>query len=89
MSIQTRKAHLSYPAVSVRLKEAIRRHQARTGKRVTYLSLAEGTGLSRATIESIATRKNYNPSLDVIARLCHALGCSPGDLLVAETKAKR
>lgn len=48
---------------------------------MSYGQLAEAAGLSRAAIESIAVRPGYNPTLDVIDRLCGALGCSPGDLL--------
>ena len=38
-------------------------------------------GISRSTIESLAARPGYNPTLDVIDRLCEALRCAPGDLL--------
>lgn len=56
-------------------------YQRRTGVRVTYARLAQRTGLSRATIESVATRPNYNASLRTIDAICNELGCSPGDLL--------
>jgi len=56
-------------------------HRARTGVRLTYAALAEATGLSEATLQSLATRPSYNPRLSTIARLCDALGCAPGDLL--------
>jgi DNA-binding Xre family transcriptional regulator len=67
--------------IVVRLKDAIDRYAARTDTRLTYEALAERTGLSRATIESIATRATYNASLETIAKLCLALDCAPEDLL--------
>ena len=59
-------------------------HRRRTGKRMTYQHLAQATGLSRRTLESLASRPGYNSTLDTIAKLCHALCCEPGDLLVLE-----
>lgn len=56
-------------------------YRQRTGERMTYDKLAHRTGLSRATLESVATRNGYNASLNVIAKICDALGCTPGDLL--------
>ena len=67
--------------IRVRLKDAIDAHARRAGERMTYGQLAERAGVSRATIESLAARPGYNPTLDVIDRLCHALECSPADLL--------
>ena len=67
--------------IRVRLKEAIEAHAGRTGERLTYGQVAERAGISRSTIESLAARPGYNPTLDVIDRLCAALRCAPGDLL--------
>jgi putative transcriptional regulator len=57
------------------------RYRLRRGARMTYEILAEQTGLSRATIESMATRIGYNASLQTIAKLCRVLECTPADLL--------
>ncbi len=65
----------------VKLREAIEEHRRRTGERMTYELLAKRTGLSRATLESLATRHTYNTRLSTIEKLCIALGCKPGDLL--------
>jgi DNA-binding Xre family transcriptional regulator len=43
--------------------------------------LAERTGLSRFSLESLATRESYNTTLDTVERICIALACEPGDLL--------
>ena len=65
----------------VKLREAMEDLQRRSGERVTYEHLARLTGLSRATLESIASRDNYNTRLSTIEKLCRALGRDPGDLL--------
>jgi putative transcriptional regulator len=67
--------------IRIRLREALEANSERTGRKWTYADLAKETGLSRATIESIATRPSYNATLDCIARLCSALDTSPGELL--------
>lgn len=67
--------------IEVRLREAMERYSARTGERMTYRILAERTGISRSTLESIASRGDYNSSLQTIDKLCEALGCTPGELL--------
>ena len=35
----------------------------------------------RASLESLGTRPSYNATLATIEKICHALECSPGDLL--------
>jgi len=70
--------------VRIKLREAIENHLKRSGERLTYARLAELSGLSRATVESIAARSDYNTTLDAIERLCRALGCTPGELLELE-----
>lgn len=64
-------------------------YRKRTGETITYSVLAERTGLSRATIESIATRKGYNASLNTLARLCAALNCKIDELLQTEGASPR
>lgn len=67
--------------IKIRLKEAIEKLKADTGERVTYEQLALATGLSKATIESIASRSSYNASLKVIDTLCASLQTTPAELL--------
>lgn len=57
------------------------RFRLRTGQRLTYDRLATLAGLSRATIEAIASRSDYNTTLSTIEKICVALDCTPGDLL--------
>ena len=67
--------------ITIRLRECMDDFEARTGEHVTYPDLAAATGLSEETIQSIATRSNYNATLRVLERLCAALRCSPVELL--------
>lgn len=68
----------------VKLKEAVERHETLTGERVTYARLAEMTGIALSTIESLASRRDYNPTSKTLARICAALNCAPGELLELE-----
>ena len=70
----------------VKLREVMEDFRRRTGERMTYEKLAERTGLSKATLESLATRDNYNTRLSTIEKLCRALDCQPGDLLELDPK---
>jgi DNA-binding Xre family transcriptional regulator len=48
---------------------------------MTYERLSGLTGLSRATLASLASREGYDTRLSTIGKLCDALGCAPGELL--------
>ena len=63
------------------MREQMTAYRERTGEALTYAVLAERTGLSRFSLESLATRESYNTTLDTVERICIALGCGPGDLL--------
>ena len=65
----------------VKLREAMEAYRQRTGVRLTYDALADRTGISVATLQSLAARPGYNTRLSTIERLCAALECAPGDLL--------
>lgn len=56
-------------------------YRRRTGVRLTYASLSRATGISQATLQSLAARRSYNTRLSTIAKLCTALDCTPADLL--------
>ena len=73
--------------MKIRLREQMAVYRQRFGAPLTYAQLAELTGLSRATVESIATRPSYNATIEAIERICLALGCEPGDLLELEPPA--
>jgi DNA-binding Xre family transcriptional regulator len=62
--------------IFVKLKEAMLAYRRQTGQRITYEDLAELTGLAASTIQSIATRQDYHPTLVNVEKLCIAL-CVP------------
>ncbi|MHC8374149.1 helix-turn-helix domain-containing protein [Pseudomonas sp. MDT1-85] len=67
--------------IYVKLREAMDSYRQRTGVRLTYETIAERTGISVATLQSLAARPGYNTRLSTIEKLCRILECSPGDLL--------
>lgn len=67
--------------IVVKLKEAMASYHRRTGTRITYESLAERAGLSRATVEALGSRSEYNTTLRTLDQLCTALGCEVSDLI--------
>ena len=70
----------------VKLREVMEDYRHRTGERMTYEKLSRQTGLSRATLESLASRGTYNTRLSTVDKLCRALGCQPGDLLELDSQ---
>ena len=72
---------IQYFMILVRLRAAMEAYRERTGIRLTYDSLAEKTGMSPDTLQSLASRNGYNTRLTTIEKLCRALECVPGDIL--------
>lgn len=77
--------------IVVKLREMMERYRYRTGERLTYEKLAQRTGLSRTTLEALASRPGYNTTVATIEKLCIALECEPRDLLerIPDTVTKR
>lgn len=67
--------------IVVRLREQMRAYENRTGERLTYGELARRCGLSKATVETLGSRTNYNTTLSTVDKLCATLGCGLSDLL--------
>lgn len=67
--------------IRVKLREAMEKARERTGKRHTYASIARACGVSSQTIQSLASREDYNPSLRMIDQVCSELGCGLSELL--------
>jgi DNA-binding Xre family transcriptional regulator len=67
--------------IRVRLRECLDLYRARTGKQLSYAELAERAGLSRATVESLASRTDYNATLRTLEKLCLVLKVDPDELL--------
>ena len=75
--------------IVVKLREAMEAHRRRTGDRLTYETLSLRTGISGATLQSLAVRPGYNTRLSTIDKLCQVLGCVPGELLELSTDIER
>ncbi len=69
------------PRLLIKLREAMLAYKRDTGERMTYEILAERTGLATGTLQNMGSRPRYNASLATLARICKALGATPGDLL--------
>jgi DNA-binding Xre family transcriptional regulator len=67
--------------LSVNLRSAMEQYRETTGERLTYQILAKRTGISVNTLQSLASRADYNTTLATIEKLCIALRCNPGELL--------
>ena len=59
--------------IIVKLKEAMLKRQRHTNEKFTYEDLQAMTGLAAGTLQSIATRRDYHPTLANVEKLCRAL----------------
>ena len=62
--------------IELRLKEL------RQAKGITQVELAERAEIDQARISRLEAGEGRSIGLDALARLCEALNCQPGDLLV-------
>ena len=67
--------------IRFRLKERIADLSFKTGRKVTLDEVAAGTGIHRATLSKIGTKKGYNSSTDVVDRLCTFFNCRIEELV--------
>jgi DNA-binding Xre family transcriptional regulator len=58
-----------------RLKELIADREYKESRVVTMMEIAEATGIHRMTLSKLANHKGYNPSADILDRLCTYFGC--------------
>jgi len=65
------------PQIEVHLYEMMAKRNIRTIQK-----LKEKTGLSRKAISEILNNKHHRMHTDTVAKLCAALDCEIGDLLV-------
>lgn len=56
-------------------------YDQRRNTRLTYAAVAQISGLSKATIESLGSRADYNTTLFTVDVLCTVLECRPEDIL--------
>lgn len=67
----------------------VRLREAREEKGWTQVQLAEKAGVRQASISAIEGDKMKRIDLDILERLCRALGLEPGDLLELEDKKRK
>ncbi len=58
-----------------RLKELIAEKEFTEGRVVTILEVAAGTGIHRMTLSRLANRPGYNPTAEVLDKLCSFFKC--------------
>lgn len=75
--------------IKVNLRQAMVDYARRTGTRTTYAEIAKETGLSKATLEALGSRNDYNTTLATIDLLCEYLGCDIATLLEHQPDAKK
>jgi putative transcriptional regulator len=68
---------MSNPTLEVHLLEMMAKRNIRTIKELSNIS-----GLSRKPISEVLNNKSHRMHTDTIAKLCTALDCEIGDLLV-------
>ncbi len=57
------------------LKERIAEKEFREGRAITMLEIAASTAIHRMTLSRIANHRDYNPTLDLIDKLCAYFDC--------------
>ena len=65
----------------IKLKEAMLAYERRTQQKVTYKLLAEWTGISSETLQSVGSRRGYHTTMANLEKISLALEVAPGDLL--------
>lgn len=69
--------------VSFKLRELLQ--QKGHGEKA-YRELAEEMGISHVPLWKMLNNKPYNPSLEMLDKLCTYLKCQPGDILAYKKK---
>ena len=68
--------------IRVKLKEILAEKEFRDGHTITMKDVAEATGIHPVTLSKIAKNQGYNPSLELINRLCNYFHCDVQTILV-------
>ena len=58
-----------------RLKELIAEKEFLEGRVITMVEIANDTGIHRMTLSKLANHRGYNPTADVLDRLCGYFNC--------------
>ena len=70
--------HMNWVRIAMlrfRLKELIAEKEFRENRVVTLVEIANATGIHRMTLSKLANHRGYNPSADILDRLCSYFGC--------------
>ncbi len=67
--------------IRIKLRQVLDDRSFEQKRKITVKELAEGSGLSGATLARVLNQPGYNARLEVIDALCGFLQCQPGDLL--------
>lgn len=67
--------------IRFRLRELISDEEFRTGKRITFGSIASATGIKQPTLSRISNVRGYNTTTDNLDKLCKYFGCKVNDLV--------
>ncbi len=73
--------------IKVKLRQKIEEYKRESGERLTYSDIADQTGLSKATLEALGSRDDYNATLSTIDSLCAFFKCDVDQLLQYEEVA--
>lgn len=58
-----------------RLKELLAEREFQEGRVITMVELGEATGIHRTTLSRLANHREYNPTADVLDKLCGYFNC--------------
>lgn len=58
-----------------RFKELLAEKEFREGRVITIIEVAKASGTHRMTLSKLANQRGYNPTADVLDRLCHYFNC--------------
>jgi len=64
-----------------RLKELIAEKGFQERRVITITEIAEQTGIHRMTLSKVANHRDYNPTADVLDKLCTYFKCPIGQLV--------
>ena len=57
------------------------KYEIKNGHKTTYSEIAKATGLSKATVEALGSRSDYNTTLATVDALCTFFECGLEELL--------
>jgi DNA-binding Xre family transcriptional regulator len=64
-----------------RLKELLADREFREGRVITLTEVAGATGVHRMTLSKVANHRGYNPTADVLDKLCNYFNCRVEQLM--------